>query len=162
MGYFTFTFANRKLRKNRYNDYHSSCKVPYDGKAYVICPDDTIIEEQCYQGYGIFGNQDIYELVVDWNRGHLLNILIQNGVLSATYQGIAELLDKHEDHLIPDFVHNQVIHDHAPAYLEKDWKRDLGIEISCGKTPLRYPIKIISTPRCRKKYDMLPPSVNCQ
>ena len=34
---------------------------------YVICPDDSIIEDTDYAGYGIFGGQDIYTLLAQWN-----------------------------------------------------------------------------------------------
>ena len=34
---------------------------------YVLCPDGEIIEETDYEGYGIFGGRDIYQLVAEWN-----------------------------------------------------------------------------------------------
>ncbi len=33
----------------------------------VVCPDDTAIREDCYDGYGDFGGYDIYELVAQWH-----------------------------------------------------------------------------------------------
>lgn len=34
---------------------------------YVICPDDSLIKETDYEGYGIFGGHDIYALLAKWN-----------------------------------------------------------------------------------------------
>ena len=39
---------------------------------YVLIPKEYgggHIEEKCYQGYGVFGSYDIYELIAEWNRG---------------------------------------------------------------------------------------------
>lgn len=33
----------------------------------VLCPDGNHIEESDYEGYGIFGGYDIYQLVAQWN-----------------------------------------------------------------------------------------------
>lgn len=41
---------------------------------YVLIPKEFgggHIHEECYDGYGNFGGNDIYDLVVDWNRKYL-------------------------------------------------------------------------------------------
>ena len=43
-------------------------------KAYLLVPEDFgggHIEEDCYDGYGRFGGQDVYELVALWNRKNI-------------------------------------------------------------------------------------------
>lgn len=74
MGIFTWTLANKPLRRLRSGDYAASCKLRYDGCGAVVCPDNTLLQEACYQGYGIFAGHDIYEDVVDWNKAHLTEI----------------------------------------------------------------------------------------
>lgn len=37
----------------------------------MACPDGTFIHEPCYEGYGEFNGQDVYELVVRWNRAFI-------------------------------------------------------------------------------------------
>ena len=32
-----------------------------------MCPDGTKIKEDDYEGYGVFGGRDIYQLVAEWN-----------------------------------------------------------------------------------------------
>lgn len=41
---------------------------------YVLVPKEfgkENILEQCYDGYGNFGNHDIYDLVADWNKNYI-------------------------------------------------------------------------------------------
>ena len=61
MGQFSFMYAD--------TDNREALRVC--GEAYVICPDGSVIHEDCYGGYGIFCGKDIYELVADWNRKYL-------------------------------------------------------------------------------------------
>lgn len=74
MGYFTWTAANRTPRKLRNSDYAANCKLGYFGYAAIVCPDDTLITEERYEGYGKFDGHDVYDLVVDWNKDHLTEI----------------------------------------------------------------------------------------
>ena len=34
---------------------------------FVLCPDGRKIKEDCYEGYGEFGSEDIYALLANWN-----------------------------------------------------------------------------------------------
>lgn len=54
MGYFTWTAANRTPRKLRNGDYAANCKLGYFGYAAIVCPDDTLITEERYEGIGIY------------------------------------------------------------------------------------------------------------
>ena len=79
MGYYTWTDAIRKPRyiKEDY-DYASSDKIKYNSFAKVVCPDDTEIIENNYDGYGIFGGYDIYELVADWNKPYITEDMVED------------------------------------------------------------------------------------
>lgn len=48
----------------------------YPMTSYVLVPIEFgggKIEEPCYNGYGDFGGNDIYDLIADWNREYLVN-----------------------------------------------------------------------------------------
>lgn len=140
MGYFTFTLANDP---NRVLDYGET--------GYVICPDDSYIEEPFYDGYGIFGNSDIYELVVDWNKDYLEDIIKyirrqKNGnfwgqelvpVMLAYQKDDAELLYRTLKTLKKDSKLEYIMGDN-------EWKRSIGIAIACEfNEVLPFPIKIV-------------------
>lgn len=55
MGQFSWKYADQKNR--------SALKLY--GKAYVPCPDGSVIYEGSYRCYGMFGVYDIYELVAE-------------------------------------------------------------------------------------------------
>lgn len=179
MGYFTFTFANKKIVRlnSPTEDYASSCKLPYNGCGYVQCPDGTVIAEPCYEGYGKFGGKDIYELVVDWNRDSLLDILTAKspeacpaaklkamlGRTSSLYVDLAKAIQANDEAACQRLVEDAVSRKEAAPYMLTDWKRDLGIEISCSNNAnLPFPIKITSTAKPRKSYADLPASIMCQ
>lgn len=132
MGLFTWTDANKTPRKTKSGDYYAADKIKYDGYAKVICPDNTVIEEPCYEGYGIFNNKDVYELVVDWNKPYLTGIFrklekrdlywyqLQLKTLAELYQAddsegvkaeIQRLINEHQRH---------------PAFKDS-WKRSIGV-----------------------------------
>ena len=73
MGCFTWTLANRTPKKVR-GRYAAQCILRYDSYGAIICPDDTIISEPHYEGYGVFDGKDVYDLVVDWNKDYLTEI----------------------------------------------------------------------------------------
>ena len=54
-----------------YADTNNEKALLEGGTAYVPLPNGETIEESCYDGYGRFGGQDIYDLVADWNREYL-------------------------------------------------------------------------------------------
>lgn len=89
------------------------------------------IEEPEYDGYGHFGGHDVYDLVVDWNKGMIPEIIrrIKNGtwVCGGSKTDIENL---------------QNYYDNKPISCEKRW---LGIIMACyneDNYTLEYPIKI--------------------
>ena len=61
MGCFSWLFADTDNTQN----------LRTDRAGYIACPDGTFIHEPCYEGYGEFNGQDVYELVVRWNRAFI-------------------------------------------------------------------------------------------
>ncbi len=158
MGCFSWMYADTDNKK--------ALKIGKDG--YVICPDDTVIEEHGYNGYGIFDGKDIYELVVDWNRKCLSTKMLRRPHKKS--YGSSESYDRamknynfwckilkyaktHDDDECKKLVakHNES--------LSREWKRNLGIKISCyddQNAALPFPIKITRTKK--KHYADLPSS----
>ena len=76
MGVFTWTDASVSgPKKNAYGEYRKRDKIDYGGYARIVCPDNSVIEESCYGGYGMFGGRDAYDLVADWNREAVKDML---------------------------------------------------------------------------------------
>lgn len=52
---------------------------------YALQPDGDPLLETDYEGYGVFGGQDIFDLVADWNRKYLAEhpnfLIVQHGWL---------------------------------------------------------------------------------
>ena len=99
---------------------------------YVLIPKEFgggHIEETCYDGYGNFGGKDIYELVVDWNKDFIPEVirLKEAGQWVCGMCGIKNMRDYYETG-------------------KCNWdKRDIGIEMACydeDNRRLPYPIKI--------------------
>lgn len=156
MGYFTWNFAN----------HNNERKLYYGTRGYVACPDGTYLKEEYYDGYGIFGGKDIYDLVVDWNKDNLVDILSNKN-----YK-----LHCDGSRLIPvaqAFIEGKSEEEIRKIYAEvggpfarsvpQDWKRNIGIAIACydeDNARLKYPIKITSN--MKYKYEDLPSSNSCQ
>lgn len=166
MGIFTWTLANKPLRRLRSGDYAASCKLRYDGYGAVVCPDNTLLQEACYQGYGIFAGHDIYEDVVDWNKAHLTEIpqhpgfkhcfpLEENAACIAALNAFANNDEEGLRAAVAAMFG-------SPAMRAK-WKRRLGIYIAGGgdNALLPYPIKIVNCSN-PAPYDRLPPSLSTQ
>lgn len=104
------------------------------------------IEEPCYDGYGRFGGKDVYNLVVDWNKEMIPEIIrrIKNGSWQCTSGG-------------NDTITNlQNFYEGKPITCEKRW---LGIVMACydeDNFALEYPIKI--TYNERVSYEECKPS----
>lgn len=166
MGYFTWTLANKKPKLNRAgDDYTAASKLAYDGRGFVQCPNGTVIEEPCYEGYGIFNGQDIYELVVDWNRASLRDIMtVILKETSGMYYELACALADRNASACPAIAEKYVKAGKIGPYVLKDWKRSLGIHIACGdkNAKLPCPIKITDTRNPRLSYNDLPASISCQ
>lgn len=165
MGYYTWTDARKKPTptKDGY-DWLAKDKIPYGGYAKVVCPDDTEIIENYYDGYGMFGGYDIYDLVAEWNKDDLKEIFSRftENDFGYGFKKVAEMFaDGISDDEITEYVRQKVGDD---SYLVKEWKRHIGISISCNdedNDALKYPIKI-TTLRQHRKYSELYPSYNTQ
>lgn len=163
MGCFTWTLANRTPRKLRCGDYAASCTLGYGGYAAVICPDDTRIEEPCYEGYGDFDGHDIYDLVVDWNKDHLTEIPSLPGFKkwgdSAAYEAIMMAYQEDDEESLQKAIDAAAAND---SFMKTEWKRIIGIYIACENNHLLpYPIKIVNCAR-PKPYAELRPSISTQ
>jgi hypothetical protein len=158
MGIFTWTFAN-----------HPERKLKYYGKGYVACPDGHFIHEACYEGYGKFDGQDIFTLLVDWNRPYLKEIFQRKTDAGLTYgielASIAEAAME-SDAAAQKYVEQLVAQDKLPERLccgANDWKRSIGVSIGGGNQELAvlpYPIKIVSNKKAI--YADLPTSMATQ
>lgn len=151
-----------------FSDTYNKESLKIYGKAYVICPDGTIIFEKCYDGYGIFGGYDIFELVADWNKNNISEINMSSELQDPwgsiggdkKWFQLASEFYKRECQKVKDFVNRK-----SDIYMQetygKEWKRDVGISIAGddeSNMVLKYPIKI-----CKNKpveYNSLPAS-NC-
>lgn len=170
MGYFTWTLANRKLELDRFGEPLTKCKLRYGQFGAILCPDNTIIQEPHYDGYGRFNGKDVYELVVDWNRPHLKEIRhnpdikqrpIMNDRLFELYDAYAEQDQEKLDAIIAAIKRDNP--EKSSYTSEREYKRTFGIYIACGENNyhIPYPIKIINTKR-HLKYADLPPSISTQ
>lgn len=65
MGFFSWITSDTK--KSISNTYSDRGTFP----VYVLIPEEFgggHIKEDCYEGYGVFGGKDVYELVAQWNK----------------------------------------------------------------------------------------------
>lgn len=106
-------------------------------KSYVLVPQQFgggHIEETCYEGYGVFGGHDVYDLVADWNAAYLDEVL--------------ENADKwHGGHIEANADNLKRLANGEELTCEKRW---LGIILACydeDNARLRFPIKITHDPR---------------
>ena len=67
MGFFSWECAvSKKDIMNRHTRQGATHCV-------LVCPDDSIIEEDDYDGYGVFGGRDAYDLLAFWNNPDLVD-----------------------------------------------------------------------------------------
>lgn len=129
MGQFSWIYSdtNKQVVDNREADTYLLVPEPFQGKY------GRAIYESCYDGYGRFGRYDVYDLIVEWNKEMIPEIIEK--ILAGEWEcsvGEIELenLRKYfdgEDTSIP--------------------VRELGIIFACYNEDnfrLKYPIKITS------------------
>lgn len=140
MGQFSFMYAD--------TDNQKALRV--GGEAYVLCPDGTVIHEDCYDGYGRFGGKDIYELVADWNRKYLAE---------HPEFTISQLpIDQYDWYRF--YADISLSREEVASLMHPDDYRYIGIEIACYddmNASLPFPIKICKD-EPRKDYGAYPPS----
>lgn len=166
MGYFTWTDARRHPRKRKDGRYVVADRIGYGGYAKVVCPDNTEIIEKYYEGYGMFGDHDIYDLVVDWNKNYLKDIFDKMPEDHWGYHFREAAIAFQEDNLIElrKEIERLIEHGIEGKYIVSEWKRSIGIAIACedeDNRSLPFPIKITAT-KWHRKYDELVPSCSCQ
>lgn len=136
-------------------------------KVYVITPDNTMLAEPAYDGYGHFAGYDIYELVADWNRAYFAShpddmLYLGDGKYSAVgsmpwYPYYADLSLTPAD-IVARYKAN--MNNTSFEY------RFIGIDLACydrGNMSIPYPIKIVQKKKKGLKYDDVRPSLrsNC-
>lgn len=173
MGYFTWTDARKDPKENKNGGYSYRDKIQYGAYAKVVCPDDTEIHESDYEGYGIFGGKDVYELVVDWNKPYLVQIFNEiterrakegRDMWGAELLPIAEAYQNGDEEKAAAIAQQIKASGSKVLYCADEWKRVIGIAIACdddNNAKIPYPIKITSLRR-HVKYDELKPSWSCQ
>lgn len=155
MGSFSWKFADR----------NNASRLRVGKKGYIATPDGKFIKELSYEGYGKFAGQDVYELVVAWNRDfiathpdfllphvHTLNTGDKN------HPNVKKIQKKLSDFPWYPIVANLSIktedivsESQKTRALEKAWMyglRGIGIDIACyydDNSSLPYPIKITQT-----------------
>ncbi len=163
MGYFTWTLANKTPTKLKSGDYAAQCKLGYYGYGAIVCPDDSVIKEDYYEGYGIFGGRDVYDLVVDWNKDYLTEIPKLPGFKewgdTGNYLAIMEAYQKDNQEALRTAIEAAAVND---PLMKTEWKRIIGIYIACQNNHLLpFPIKIVDCVR-PKPYKELCPSISVQ
>lgn len=167
MDYFTWTDAKKYSKKEGngiLRDYPACDKIKYGCFCAVVCPDNTVIREPHYEGYGIFGGVDIFELIVDWNKDFLIEIFERikkksNDKIGVEYANeYANLALCYQNDDTTGFYKEL----EKKGFDIKTWKRIVGITISTGEDNerLKYPIKI--TTQTKGCYAELYPSFSCQ
>lgn len=139
MGQFSWLYSDneKQMIDNKVADSYLLVPPPFQNKygKYIL--------ETCYDGYGRFGNYDVYDLIIEWNREMIPEIIrrMKNGNWHCSYNedDIKELEYFYE---IGEF---KSLSEHN-TFREKRW---LGILIACydeDNFALEYPIKITSEP----------------
>ncbi len=141
MGCFSWMFADRGNQES----------LRIGSRGYVACPDGRYIETRSYGGYGRFSGQDVYNLVVDWNRAKLKEILADREFHPSICEKPFFVTEKFVDSLMEsDKKAQEYIDDciNPDSYLRTDWKREFGIYLACydeDNESLPFPIKITKT-----------------
>ena len=175
MGFFTWTDARRYPAKTKCGDWHLRDIIHYGGYAKIVLPDNSTVETDCYDGYGLFGegdSVDAYDVVVDMNKPYLPEIMeklkkkSRNGKFwGSEYSGLACCYARDDiqgfEREMDRLRHDLKLSEHM---LTREWKRTIGIAIACedeNNASLPFPLKITSSRR-KVKYANLVPSFSTQ
>lgn len=171
MGFFTFTDARchpDSISKIRGGTYAKSDIINYDGYARLLCPTGADIIETSYEGYGIFGGHDVYELVTEWNRTHLKRIFSEladtdKAKSDSTFPQIRKAAEIYACCTADEHIDAAIKQNISDPHIRQRWKRCIGIAIAYGENNLRlpYPIKITKW-KSKGRYDTLYPSLVTQ
>ena len=143
------------------------CCIPFGdlpGTVYLLNPFGEPYKETDYEGYGVFGGRDVYDLVAEWNREYLTSENIrrpERGNWQPGEEGdayYARAMQKYYGQCAAVAAYQAGASD---AFMQEnygkilgygdgsDWKRCLGIALACydeDHVKLRYPIKIVEHP----------------
>ena len=127
------------------------------------------IEEPCYEGYGVFGGKDVYDLVALWNR-EFINVdenlrkpLRERFTADKEGERFFQLaVESYQERSrrLEDFVSNVEDADMKEMYGD-EYLRLIGIDIACydeENENLRFPIKITHDPNA--VYEFCAPSLS--
>ena len=140
MGQFSWIYSdtNKQLLDNKQADTYLLMPKPFQAKY------GKAIYEDCYDGYGRFGNYDVYDLVPEWNKEMIPEIIRRlksgNWQCKVNKNDITNLQNYYED---------------KPITCKLRW---LGIIMACydeDNFALEYPIKITTK---EIEYDSASPS----
>lgn len=120
--------------------------------AYIPRPDGETIFESNYEGYGIFGGYDIFDLVADWNKNCISEENVRKplreqwGSTEQDEKWFQSALERYKKDCrrIKDFVSGKSEKYMKEMYGE-DYKRCIGIDIACydeDNAALTFPIKV--------------------
>ena len=202
MGCFTFTFGNKKIRETGYG-YSNSCKLLHGGIGFIALPKGftslykgndiittndgyTFIAEHYYDSYGHFGSHDIYDVIVDINKGHLAESLekifnqkiekIKTNEYNQSEEKLNDWIEREtKEYNIYREICKMADNDSDEAKISEkfkelynpfnnEWKRMLGIQLACNEEDnklLYYPLKITSEIG-KWNYDNLKPTISTQ
>lgn len=146
MGQFSWLYSNtgKQMLDNRVADSYLLVPPPFQKKY------GKYIKETCYDGYGRFDKYDVYDLIIEWNKDMIPEIIrrMKNGnwYCSASENEIKELEYFYKSGECQSLSYGEM--------------RYLGILIACydeDNFVLKYPIKITSEPM---EYENAEPSKN--
>lgn len=135
-----------------YSDTNEQVRDNWRADTYLLVPEEfqdkygEYIYEECYDGYGRFGRYDVYDLIAEWNKEMIPEIIRRSkkGNWHCSF---------YED----DYINMENYYNGKPLTDEYEL-RYIGIKMACydeDNETLEYPIKITSKPM---KYKDVNPS----
>lgn len=142
MGQFSWIYSdtNKQLIDNKMADTYLLVPKPFQDKY------GQAIHEECYDGYGHFGGYDVYDLIPEWNKEIIPEIIqrIKNG------NWVCDVDER-------DIENLQAYYEGKEIDCELRW---LGIIMACynkDNAALEYPIKITTR---EMEYEEIAPSLS--
>lgn len=116
------------------------------------------IYEGCYDGYGHFSGYDAYELVAEWNKGHvdisriltdprLEDYRCNDAARRMKWFTLAEKRYAVECQMLNDYYRRNTLYSDMVAAYGSDFLREIGILLACDdemNASLYYPLKFVS------------------
>lgn len=167
-----FSWCTSDTRKSISCTFNSYAGAPTT--VYLLNPFGDPYKESNYEGYGVFGGRDVYELVAEWNRKYLTVDNLKKPVRehwASDKEGdeyFTKAMQRYEQKCrgLKDYAAGA-----SDEYMQKhygtvfgygdgsDWKRCLGIDVACydeDHVKLKYPIKLVEVPVPYEEAEMSP------